>query len=439
MAWSPSCIWSPAISASGCTHCGTCYASCPQSPEVIVEYAAQAAVDGERYGLKNADHFISFDLDTDSRVKSSSGGVVSLLLTRLLESHDIDGVLCSTPLCAGVGAPHYKLDVMTTAGQIHGCRSSHYHPLTYHEAFKHIKNSGGAYAVVGVPCVIRGIKLLPPALRKKIKYTIALACSHNVTAAFIDQLALQQGITKKEIFSVNLREKLNISDASNFNTFFKLSDREIRKNRFLTSFTVMWRNYFFALESCLYCPDFYGADGDLSVKDAWGRLSKDPLGTSLLIVRNSALLAFIEKLSHAGLLHLEPCDEDEICKSQPESAAFKQTEVHTRLLWKKAVKNILKKTGPIPAAAWLISNRQTWRYFRILGLIKISNFCFARFGSVPVKSILFCSTLDKQTIALLQVCRRAAHTFCRTLRISPEVSDQNGPSLSGRLRSKTSG
>ena len=142
MEWKSCGIWNPAVSAAGCTQCGKCYEVCPQSPEVIAEYAGKAAVDGEKFGLKNANYFISFDLNADSRMKSASGGVVSLLLTHLLKSHDIDGVLCSTPLCASIGNPHYRLDVITTAEQITGCRSSHYHPLTYHDALKHIKNRG---------------------------------------------------------------------------------------------------------------------------------------------------------------------------------------------------------------------------------------------------------------------------------------------------------
>jgi coenzyme F420-reducing hydrogenase beta subunit len=58
----------------------------------------------------------------------------------------------------------------------------------------------------------------------------------------------------------------------------------------------MWRNYFFAHEGCLYCPDFYGADADISFKDAWGAHSRDPLGKSMLIVRNPGLTDLLEEL-----------------------------------------------------------------------------------------------------------------------------------------------
>ena len=400
MEWKSCGIWNPVVSAAGCTQCGKCYEVCPQSPEVIAEYAGKAAVDGEKFGLKNANYFISFDLNADNRMKSASGGVVSLLLTHLLKSHDIDGVLCSTPLCASIGNPHYSLDVITTAEQITSCRSSHYHPLTYHDALKHIKNREGSYVLVGVPCVVRGIKLLPRSLREKIKFSIALACSHNVTGAFIDQLARQQGITRGERFFVNLRDKLNIPDADNFNIFFKLADREIRKNRFLAPFTSMWRNYFFALESCLYCPDFYGADADLSVKDAWGRLSKDPRGISLLVVRNRMLLPILEKLHHESILSLEPCNEDEVYNSQPGTAVFKHRAIKDRIARKKAIWHEVNKNNQIGLKNRRLISRHSLEYFRLLGLIKVSRFCFTRFGAVPVNSLIFFSNFHKHGYSL---------------------------------------
>ena len=80
----------------------------------------------------------------------------------------------------------------------------------------------GSFAILGVPCIVRGLKRLPQKIRQKIRFTIALCCSHNVTGAFIDCLAAKEGIGKNEPFQANLREKKGIPDANNFNTYFCL-------------------------------------------------------------------------------------------------------------------------------------------------------------------------------------------------------------------------
>ena len=300
--WKENMIWAPRIDTAKCTDCGLCSKICPNTPECISEYAVAAAKARERFGLpETTQYFIAYDLNPENRIRSASGGALTATLMYLLESGEIDGVIASVPVPAPIGEPHYELRVMRSLDELDGARSSHYYPLHYDKVLKEIEEGADRCAIVGVPCVIRGIKRLPKKLQSKIRYAFGLVCSHNVTGQFLDCLAKHEGVLEGEVYTANLRDKLGgIPDAGNCNIHFRLPNKEIRRNRFQTTWVDMWRNYFFAQECCLYCPDFYGADADLSVKDAWGRLSKDPLGISLLIVRNPELVATLEKLRGCG-------------------------------------------------------------------------------------------------------------------------------------------
>jgi coenzyme F420-reducing hydrogenase beta subunit/polysaccharide pyruvyl transferase WcaK-like protein len=389
MVWQDRRTWQPEIDEEGCTHCGRCLKVCPHSPQCITEYAAAAQAQGARFGLPQCgNYFIAYDKDESKRILSASGGVTSALLEWLLSSGTVDGVVAALPLTGAAGVPHFEMKVFRSVEEFDRGRSSHYHPLSYDKVLGEISASDGSFALVGVPCVMRGLVRLPSRLQKKIKYKVCLACSHNVTGAFSDCLAGQEGIGGREPWQINLRDKQGIPDANNFNNLFVLPDRQVRENRFDTAFTDMWRNYFFAQECCLYCADFYGVDADISIKDAWGRLSGDPLGTSLVIVNNRNVVEHLNHLKSQGRLFLEECDVDEVFNSQVATAVFKHEKVRDRLVWKKVIKRELDTNHPALGwnRRWL--SRDSHEYWRLWLLMRMSNFFYFRLGKVPVKGLL---------------------------------------------------
>ncbi len=318
------------------------------------------------------------------------------MLQHMLTNKIVDGIITSVPIYSKTGEPHYQIKVIRSEAELDTARSSHYHPVSYDQALEEIAKNPGRYALLGLPCIIQAGAQLPLEISKQIIFKFALACSHNVTGQFIDCMAKQEGIKPNTKFYVNLRDKSgDISDANNFNNSFTTEYGTLTRNRFKTTFTDMWRNYFFASESCLYCTDFLGADSDLSVKDAWGRLSKDPLGISLLVVRNPELVDILEMLQQKGDLHLESCDSDEIFNSQTKTFNFKHIKIRDRLVWKKSIRAELKKQNYTLGA-----NRRPWHknsieYFRLLLLSRLSNFFYYRFKTVPVKKLIFASNFPK--------------------------------------------
>jgi len=388
MRWLPSRYWQPDVDADACSGCSRCMQVCPQSPSCILEYVLAAEKEGVRFGLAGTSCYIAYDKVTERRIRSASGGAVTALLQELLASGCVCGVVGSLPVSTPVGQPHYVTKIFRSADDLENGRSSHYHPLSYDRVLTELAELEGDVAIIGVPCVLRGLKRLPTELQRKLKYRIGLVCSHNVSAAFIDCLAMREGMPEQVPFLLNLRDKVGIPDANNFNNWFASERGEFRRNRFDTAFTEMWRNYFFARECCFYCADFYGVDADVSVKDAWGRLSNDPLGISLLVVRNRELEGRLLQLQGAGRLHLEACDQDEVYHSQSTTAVYKHEEVRDRMVWKKAIRvELLRRTQ---LRRW----KRRWlspvsrEYWRLRLMMNLSNFWFFCFRRVPVKTLL---------------------------------------------------
>ncbi|MGE4545131.1 MAG: polysaccharide pyruvyl transferase family protein [Pedobacter sp.] len=389
MVWQENLTWQPVVDEAGCINCGSCRKVCPNSPQCIMEYAAAAQAQGARFGLAaESKYFIAYDKDASRRIRSASGGVTSALLEHLLTSGAVDGVMAVLPLSGSVGTPHFEMKIFRSVEELYQGRGSHYHTPSYDKVLREIAECPGSFAVVGVPCVLRGLARLPSGIRGKIKYKFGLVCGKSVTGAFSDCLAVKEGIEKDVRYTIRTRDKMGIPDANNFNNLFILPDREIRRNRFATAFTKMWRNYFFAQECCLYCADFYGVDADISIKDAWGRLSADPLGSSLLVVNNREILKHLTQLKNVNRLFLEECDIDEVFNSQIATPIFKHEKVRYRLVWKKSIKQELDKN--YDSLGWNRQwfSRETHEYWRLWLLMKLSNFFYFRLGNVPVTGLL---------------------------------------------------
>ncbi|MFC1467901.1 polysaccharide pyruvyl transferase family protein [Verrucomicrobiota bacterium] len=292
---------------------------------------------------------ITYDIDENNRILSASGGTTTAVLKALLEEGEVDYAICAAPRSTPAGEPHFELRICASPEEVEACRSSAYGPLRYDEVLEQITAQEKTCVLVGLPCTMRAIKELPARYRRTIKYTVSLMCSHNVTDRFSDFMAYSHGI-RNESFKINLRDNHGIPNANEFNTCFTTqSGKVIRTPRFHNGFTPAWRGFWFAQKCCLYCPDFYGADADLSVKDAWGRLSGDPLGVTLCIVRNPRIRGILEKLKMENRLHFEECDAQEIWASQSATARYKQEKFKSR--W-ASLGFPAKEHNPNPLKSW---------------------------------------------------------------------------------------
>lgn len=194
---------------------------------------------------------------------------------------------------------------------------------------------------------------------KNIKIiTIALICSHNVNTQYSDWLFEKNKIAKNIPYKINFRNKDNISDINNFNThIWSESGDLLKKDRNSSGFTQSWRNYFFAMNCCLYCSDIWGYCADISVKDAWDKYADDVLGKSLVVIRNNKLNDYFHTLP----LKIESINSNDVLQNEMPSAIFKQKESYNKnflsIFSKENRKNFLLKRKLISSISkWLYGN-----------------------------------------------------------------------------------
>lgn len=314
----------PKIDFEKCIECGKCLHVCPFSEVNLlkkIEKPAEVAVES----IKNVKRgFIQVE---KNYVNSASGGVLNTIVSYLLEIGEINLVIHVESHMGGNNEKFFCASISRDITSINKKRGTAYYPIDFSKALKKIKDDKDLekVAVIGVPCAISAIRRLceiDKDYKKKIKYLFALACSHNVNGQFAEYVKdniLKDNENAKLIF----RDKRGIDKAESFNNTVITKSKSISVNRD-KYFTNSWRGYFFSLNSCLYCTDFFGNDADVSFKDAWGfkNLVKKQ-GESVFIVRNERMNDVIDDLFKKRIITVCPISVEELIKSQKTTFVYK--------------------------------------------------------------------------------------------------------------------
>ena len=317
----------PVINPKKCTNCSACLQICPNSPQKMKSeaLACRNSLNEKMYGT-NGKLYLAWNPNNSERLHSASGGAISKLAEYLLETKTIAGVIHVERVEAKRKEPHYLACLSTTVEELRKeeRKSSAYQPIDFSEVLKSIDKKS-TYLITGTPCIIRGINRLKEQGYKFI--TCSLICSHNINISLLDFMADLLGIKDIPYF-INTRNKDNLLNADIFNNHYYSKDKDlIKKNRFLTGWTKFWYNNYFTMNACLYCSDFWGREADISVKDAWGKWSKeDALGKSLVIIRD----AKINKLFLNCGLETEILDNLFLESHQQNVTTYKQQEAYNK-------------------------------------------------------------------------------------------------------------
>lgn len=331
----------PVVDKTKCTNCGLCSNFCTFSRDTLKKEVdkVSAAANPQTFGLEDAFYCVAWNPDTEQRIKCCSGGATTKLASYLMEQGKIDGMIHSERLWGKKGDLHYGVRLSKNIEEIKENVSSTYQALDFSDVLAQLEENK-TYFLTGTPCVIRGMKKLFNE-HKKFKninlITCALICSHNTNSVYIDYLMDLNKIKTDDEFKVNIRNKDDISDANNFkNHIYTRNEDLLKKNRFETGWTKIWREYYFALGSCLKCSDFWGYEADISIKDAWGEWSDDPKGKSIAVIRNPELK---EDFINSGLI-FEELNYDKLKDHQSSTPIYKQTSAKN-----KFYKSILSKSN----------------------------------------------------------------------------------------------
>lgn len=314
----------------------------------------------DRFGFYRSLH-IGYVAEGEYREKATSGGIITWLLTELLETKRIDGVIHVKRADPSASGCLFEYAISKDAASVLAGAKSRYYPVETSKVLSYVRENQGRYAFVGVPCfvkAIRNIQKQDPIFSERIKYCIGIVCGHMKSKAFADCFGWQVGIKPGNLEAIDFRVKQDVGTAGDYAVSLKSGDFEItkRSKEFLGS---NWGHNFFRYEACDYCDDVLAETADIAIGDAWlPDYNKDPRGTSIIVIRNADIDGLFHEASNCGRLHLESATADKIAMSQEGGLRDRREGLSYRLFLKSKSKQWFPKKRVEPSCVGIPHRRR---------------------------------------------------------------------------------
>ncbi|WP_400997766.1 Coenzyme F420 hydrogenase/dehydrogenase, beta subunit C-terminal domain [Agromyces sp. GXQ0307] len=250
-------------------------------------------------------------------IGSSSGGLTSLLLEELLRAGLVDGVL---HVGRSAGDPRFSYTVSTSPEEIEQNRKSMYSATTLADVVADIRGDGRTYAVVGVPCFIKALRLLAselPDLDAQFGVYVGLVCGHLKSTFFAESLAWQAGVPPTELEGIDFRVKNPGRYAWDYDYDAVDADGVHHVRRSADTIDGGWGFGAFQPEACNFCDDVVAEGADVAFADAWlHKYAADWHGTNAVILRDERVRALLRAAAERGDVELEPLSVGDAARSQ---------------------------------------------------------------------------------------------------------------------------
>ncbi|MDE2518216.1 MAG: Coenzyme F420 hydrogenase/dehydrogenase, beta subunit C-terminal domain [Methanocorpusculum sp.] len=279
-----------------CTaHCGLCEKVCPfltgNPDENELGKILFSKISGIYYRPETG-YYLSCGVgavtDTEHRMASASGGLATWFLEELLHKQIVDAVICVEHADDG---RLFRFCSAATPEEVRKGTGSVYYPVEISGMLRKIMTEDKRYAVIALPCVLKGLRLAQqriPKLRERIVVMAGLTCNHLPSANFTGYAAYCSGLQEK-VARVSYRCKSNTVPRVLF-TFQFVGVSGTKTAQKWDGSQQMWNMFgsrFCSLHSCDCCDDIWAECADVVFMDAWlPEYSQELRGTSLWISRS---------------------------------------------------------------------------------------------------------------------------------------------------------
>ncbi|SDS26757.1 Coenzyme F420-reducing hydrogenase, beta subunit [Polaribacter sp. KT25b] len=272
--------------------------------------------------------YAGYALDEGFRENGSSGGMGTWIISELFKNNIVDGVIHVHEVDSNKtnedNSKLFKYKISRTINEIQKGSKSRYYPIELSEVLTLVKDTPGKYAVVGLPCFIKSIRLLmkqDEILKNRIKICVGLVCGHLKSANFAKMWGWQVGIHPDNLKSVNFRHKLNGEGANNYAISATQNvngiDKEYISKPLKEMYGSNWGWGLFKYKACDFCDDVVAETADVTIGDAWlPQYINDDKGTNIVIVRNELIYKIIENGIKNNNLKLDFLSSGDVIKSQ---------------------------------------------------------------------------------------------------------------------------
>lgn len=231
----------------------------------------------------------------------------------LLRSGEVDAVAH----VAGAGQPGGKEPMFAyrlsrTEDELLAGARSRYFPVEMSGVLRDIQRAPGRYAVVGLPCFIKGVQLAreqDPILRERITWTIGLFCGHMKSARMADSFAWQLGARPAALKRLEYRLKDPHRPANIYAAEARFRDGAVRRSDWSSFADGDWGAGFFQNAACDLCDDVVAETADVAFGDAWAEpYAADGRGANVVVARRPAAAALLRKAAALDEISLAEVD-----------------------------------------------------------------------------------------------------------------------------------
>lgn len=294
--------------------------------------------------------YIGHVVNDEDRINSTSGGMATWILCRLLECGLIDGVI---HMRHGRGGEHplFEYGVSWTTEEVRLNAKTRYYPGEVSHVLNEVRhrNQGQRFALVGIPEVVAEVRLLGevlPEFGELIPYTVGLLCAHQKTTKYVESMAWQLGIDPRSLEDADFRFKQEGSPADTYLTRITGRSRGRRVTRILDpheSLVANWGLGFFKSDFSDFTDDMFNETADVTLGDAWlPEYSSDFRGHNVVIVRNPVVAELLASGMASSKVILNDVDAEAVYRCQMGLIRHSHDEIGYRL-WR------LEKEGvPLP-------------------------------------------------------------------------------------------
>lgn len=282
-----------------CVDCGLCEKMCPFLSGNPNEDDIGAALYGEIEHIQHRpetgyylNSYVGHAPDEKVHWDGASGGMVTWTLCELLRRDEIDYVIT----VASNPAPDklFQFVVVSTPEEVCACSKSAYYPVETSEILQHVLRNEGRYAMVGLPCVCKAVRLAQrnsKKLRERITILLGLVCGKLPSSFMPEFLMRRVGVDPGACRRVSFREKES-GKPSHVHLFkaFDSNEEELCSIYWHEGYSKAYMYEYFKLNSCNVCEDGFAECSDAVFMDAWvERLKNEFTGASFMLVRHPKL------------------------------------------------------------------------------------------------------------------------------------------------------
>jgi coenzyme F420-reducing hydrogenase beta subunit len=337
--------------------CGVCLKICPFAVEEQNEDTLGNELFASISGMKHTpetgyylDSLVGYSTIGGHRVNGASGGLATWTLEMLLKENMVDYVACVSP--THEPGRLFKYVLVSEPKQVRTCSRSCYYPVETSAIIKHILSNEGRYAIIGLPCFCKGIRLamqLNPKLQGRVKFVLGLACGQTKSKSFAEYIcALGDGDPNcLDQFTFRVKDPSRPASDFGMKSVCRTGTKQVYENVvfWTEGIAPIWCDRYFTLNSCNFCDDLFAEVADVCFMDAWlPEYSSDWNGHSIVLVRSKRLCSLFKGSAEEGSLLLKNLNISDVILSQQGVLCTKRDEMRERYhLAKKAGLLVPKK------------------------------------------------------------------------------------------------